>query len=78
MVGSVGSQPSATFEDFESTECSEGEIDGRPRSDHRPTMALGAALECERKTVAMLFTTEDRAEGVAAFVEKRVPRFRGL
>jgi enoyl-CoA hydratase len=40
-------------------------------------ISLDAALELERETVALLFATEDRAEGTAAFVEKREPRFRG-
>jgi enoyl-CoA hydratase len=40
-------------------------------------LPLDAALELERETVALLFATEDRAEGTAAFVEKREPRFRG-
>ncbi len=35
------------------------------------------ALELERQTVAMLFATEDRVEGVGAFLEKRPPTFRG-
>ncbi len=35
------------------------------------------ALELERQTVAMLFATEDRVEGVTAFLDKRTPTFRG-
>lgn len=35
------------------------------------------ALELERRTVAGLFATEDRAEGVSAFLERRTPRFGG-
>ncbi len=34
-------------------------------------------LEAEARLFAMLFATEDQKEGMAAFVEKRAPRFRG-
>jgi enoyl-CoA hydratase len=40
-------------------------------------LPLPDALEHERETVANLFATADRAEGTAAFVEKREPKFRG-
>ncbi len=36
-----------------------------------------AAVDLERQTVSMLFGTEDRAEGLAAFLDKRQPSFRG-
>jgi enoyl-CoA hydratase len=42
--------------------------------------ALGEAhahLETEERLFAMLFASEDQAEGMAAFVEKREPMFRG-
>ena len=45
--------------------------------DHAAGLPLDAALELERETVAMLFATDDRVEGTAAFVEKREPRFLG-
>jgi enoyl-CoA hydratase len=40
-------------------------------------LPLDVALDHERETVSMLFATKDRAEGTAAFVEKREARFRG-
>jgi len=38
---------------------------------------LGAGLMLERRTFDTLFDTEDKAEGMSAFVEKRSPRFSG-
>ncbi|MCX7354621.1 MAG: enoyl-CoA hydratase-related protein [Alphaproteobacteria bacterium] len=40
-------------------------------------MTLEAGLDYERKAFAMLFATEDRREGVQAFLEKRKPVFKG-
>jgi enoyl-CoA hydratase len=41
------------------------------QGDHR------ASLETEARLFAMLFSTEDQKEGMAAFAEKRDPQFRG-
>jgi enoyl-CoA hydratase len=41
------------------------------QGDHRGN------LEVEARLFAMLFSSEDQKEGMAAFVEKREPRFRG-
>lgn len=38
---------------------------------------LEAGLDYERKAFAILFSTEDRREGVQAFLEKRKPSFKG-
>lgn len=38
---------------------------------------LRMGLAVERDAFAGLFATEDRAEGLAAFAEKRQPRFTG-
>jgi enoyl-CoA hydratase/carnithine racemase len=41
------------------------------------TMPLDAALAFEAGLTAQLFTTEDKAEGMRAFLEKRAAEFRG-
>ncbi len=38
---------------------------------------LAAGLEEERRILARAFATEDRAEGMRAFIEKRPPRWTG-
>jgi E-phenylitaconyl-CoA hydratase len=40
-------------------------------------LPLGDAIRLEQAMLALLATTEDRAEGVAAFAERRAPRFAG-
>ena len=38
---------------------------------------LSAGLKAERHALSLAFDTEDRKEGMAAFVEKRRPKFKG-
>jgi len=40
-------------------------------------MALSAGLDAERRLYEISMATEDRVEGMRAFLEKREPRFRG-
>jgi len=40
-------------------------------------LSLEAGLEFERRNFYLLFDTEDQAEGMAAFSEKRKPRWKG-
>ena len=39
--------------------------------------ALDAGLALEAKSIQLLFSSEDQKEGMAAFIEKRKPRFQG-
>ncbi len=39
--------------------------------------ALAAGLENERRLYELAMATEDRVEGMQAFLEKREPRFEG-
>jgi enoyl-CoA hydratase/carnithine racemase len=39
--------------------------------------ALTAGLETERRLYELAMATEDRVEGMEAFLEKRKPEFRG-
>ena len=45
--------------------------------DYGADMSLEAALEFENRLFAIVSGSEDRAEGVAAFLEKRSPSWRG-
>ena len=40
-------------------------------------MPLGAGLDQERRLYELAMATEDRVEGMNAFLEKRKPEFRG-
>lgn len=50
---------------------------GKRLVDHGLGMGLEAAIAYERETVSVLFCTEDRAEGLKAFRERRPGDFRG-
>jgi enoyl-CoA hydratase len=45
--------------------------------DDGAQQAMGAALTTEQRVLARLFATADAEEGIAAFLDKREPRFQG-
>lgn len=45
--------------------------------NHGMQLPLASGLEFERALCARAFATEDKAEGMRAFLEKRVPHFQG-
>jgi enoyl-CoA hydratase len=51
---------------------------GKRLIDHGLGMDLTTAIAYERETVTVLFSTEDRAEGLKAFRERRPGEFRGV
>ncbi|MGP4005156.1 enoyl-CoA hydratase/isomerase family protein [Streptomyces sp. 4N124] len=51
---------------------------GKRLIDYGLGMDLEAAITYERESVTVLFSTEDRAEGLKAFRERRPGEFRGL
>ncbi|MFF0011244.1 enoyl-CoA hydratase/isomerase family protein [Streptomyces sp. NPDC005374] len=51
---------------------------GKRLIDHGLGMDLTTAIAYERETVTVLFATEDRAEGLKAFRERRPGEFRGV
>ncbi|MEV0636105.1 enoyl-CoA hydratase/isomerase family protein [Streptomyces sp. NPDC050619] len=51
---------------------------GKRLIDYGLGMDLEAAIAYERETVSVLFSTEDRAEGLKAFRERRPGEFRGV
>ncbi|MBA2945740.1 enoyl-CoA hydratase/isomerase family protein [Streptomyces himalayensis] len=51
---------------------------GKRLINHGLGMDLEAAIAYERETVSVLFSTEDRAEGLKAFRERRPGEFRGV
>ncbi|MET9089701.1 enoyl-CoA hydratase/isomerase family protein [Streptomyces sp. NPDC004237] len=51
---------------------------GKRLIDHGLGMDLAAAVALEQETVSVLFATEDRAEGLRAFRDRRPGEFRGV
>ena len=50
---------------------------GKEAVNHAAEVSLSAGLELERKLFYLLFASEDKREGMRAFLEKRPARFTG-